>query len=251
VPEGGALNPAGLLGTLSACGVDFVVIGALAVGVHAEVRATGDIDVMVPVGDEANRRALRDALEQLGAVLLSAEQGGVDPAAGGEYPTVMFGTRYGKLDILYRPDGSDSYPKVKERSLQTTINGQRVHVAGKDDLVRMKLAAGRTDDFRDVANLTASEHGAARRVLVSMALAPDVDSEWARDLAAARAAYFDVSSRVRIVENTYLQIEARRSDLTDPQIEQWAHALADRLRAAGVIADTGADIDVRIQPPEN
>jgi hypothetical protein len=112
VAEDVALNPTGLLGTLSECGVDFVVIGAMAVGVHAEVRATGDVDVMVPIGDEANKRALQNALEQLGAVLLSSEQGGVDPSAGDPYPTVMFRTRYGKLDILYRPDGSDSYPKV-------------------------------------------------------------------------------------------------------------------------------------------
>jgi hypothetical protein len=245
VAEDGALNPAGLLGALSACGVDFVVIGALAVGVHAEVRATGDVDVMVPTGDEANRRALQDALRQLRAVLVSSAQGGVDPAAGEEYPTVMFRTRYGKLDILYRPDGSDSYPKVKRRSLQTTINGQRVHVAGRDDLIRMKLAAGRTDDLRDVANLTAPEQGAPRVVLVSMVLAPEVDREWARDMAAERAAYFDVSSRVLIAENTHLKIEARRSDLTDQQIEQWAHALADRLETAGVVAE--ADIDVQIR----
>ena len=46
--EDGALNPAGLLGALPTCGVDFVVIGALAVGVHAEVRATGDVDVQIP-----------------------------------------------------------------------------------------------------------------------------------------------------------------------------------------------------------
>ncbi|HEY5344271.1 MAG TPA: hypothetical protein VIJ66_11525 [Solirubrobacteraceae bacterium] len=241
----GALNPAGLLGTLSECGVDFVVIGAMAVGVHAEVRATGDVDVMVPIGDEVNRRALRDALRQLGAVLLSSERGGVDPAAGEEYPTVMFSTRYGKLDILYRPDGSDSYPKVKQRSLETTINGQRVDVAGKDDLVRMKLAAGRTDDFRDVANLTSSEQGVPRLVFVSMALGPEADHEWACDLAAARASYFDPSSRVRIADTTHLQIEARRSDLTDQQIEQWAHALADRLRAAGVIAHTDIDVQIR------
>jgi hypothetical protein len=245
VAEDGTLNPAGLLGALSAGGVDFVVIGALAVGVHAEVRATGDVDVMVPIGNEANRRALLEALQQLDAVLLSSEQGGLDPAVGEEYPTVMFRTRYGKLDVLYRPDGSDSYPKVKRRSLQTTINGQRVHVAGKDDLIRMKLAAGRTDDLRDVANLTSSEQGVPCQVLVSMVLAPEVDREWARDMTAERAAYFDASSRVRIAENTYLKIEARRSDLTDRQIEQWAHALADRLEAAGVLA--GADVDVQIR----
>jgi hypothetical protein len=246
VADHGALNPASLLSTLSACDVDFVVIGALAVGVHSEVRATGDVDVMVPVGDEANRRALQRALEQLSAVMLPSEQGGVDPSASDPYPTVMFRTRYGKLDILYRPDGSDSYPKVKQRSLETEVNGQRVHVAGKNDLVRMKLAAGRTDDLRDVANLTASEQGVPRRVFLSVELAPEVDHTWAHDLASARVAYFDPSGRVRIADGTHLQIEARRSDLTDQQIEQWAHALADRLEAAKIIAD--GDIDVQIHP---
>lgn len=241
----GALDPAALLGELAACGVDFVLIGALAVGVHSEVRATGDVDVMLPIGDEANKQALLRALEQLHAVRLSAEQGGVDPVAGDPYPTVMFATRYGKLDVLYRPDGSDSYQKVKRRSLNTTIGGRRVDVVGKDDLVRMKLAAGRTDDLRDVASLTSPEQGAPRRVFVSMTLAPSVEHEWARDLAAARTVYFDPSSRVRIAEGRYLQVEARRSDLTDRQIEQWAHVLADRLDAAGVIADL--EIDVQIE----
>jgi len=246
VADPGPLNPAGLLGTLSACDVDFVVIGALAVGVHAEVRATGDVDVMVPIGGEDNRHALQNALKQLGAVLLSHNQGGIDPSAGDPYLTVMFRTRYGKLDVLYQPDGSDTYPNVKRRSLQTTINGQRVHVAAKSDLIRMKLAAGRTDDFRDVANLTAPEQGAPRQVLLSMALARKVDHTWARDLAVTRAAYFDPSSRVQIVDDTHLRIEARRSDLTDQQIEQWTHALAERLEAAGVIADS--DIEVQIRP---
>ncbi|HZL49015.1 MAG TPA: hypothetical protein VFC30_08375 [Solirubrobacteraceae bacterium] len=241
----GALDPAALLGELAACGVDFVLIGALAVGVHSEVRATGDVDVMLPTGDEANKLALPRALEQLRAVRLSAEQGGVDPVAGDPYPTVMFATRHGKLDISYRPDGSDSYQKVKRRSLDTTIGGRRVHVVGKDDLVRMKLAAGRTDDLRDVAGLTSPEQGAPRRVFISMTLAPSVEHEWARDLAAACTVYFDPSSRVRITDGRYLRVEARRSDLTDRQIEQWAHALADRLDAAGVIAD--AEIDVRIE----
>ena len=240
----GALDPAALLGELAACGVDFVLIGALAVGVHSEVRATGDVDVMLPIGDEANRLALLRALGQLRAVRLSAEQGGVDPVAGDPYPTVMFATRHGKLDILYRPDGSDSYQKVKRRSLNTTIGGRRVHVVGKDDLVRMKLAAGRTDDLRDVASLTSPEQGAPRRVFVSMTLAPSVEHEWARDLAAARTVYFDPSCRVLIAEGRYLRVEASRSDLTDRQIEQWAHALADRLDAAGVIADLKIDVQI-------
>lgn len=239
----GALDPVALLGALAACGVDFVVIGALAVGVHSEVRATGDVDVMLPIGDDTNKHALLRALETLNAVRLSSEQGGVNPVAGDPYPTVMFGTRYGKLDVLYRPDGSDAYPEVKRRSLNTTIGGQRVRVAGKNDLVRMKLAAGRTDDLRDVASLTSSEQGAPREVFVSMVLTRDGDPEWARDLTAARVAYFDPRCRIQVADDRRLQIHAHRSDLTDGQIKQWAHALADRLRAAGAV--TNVDIEVR------
>jgi hypothetical protein len=64
-------------------------------------------------------------------------------------------------------------------------------------------------------------------------------------MAAERAAYFDPSSRVGIADSTHLRIEARRSDLTDLQIEQWAHALADRLQAAGVTANTDIDVQIR------
>jgi hypothetical protein len=160
----------------------------------------------------------------------------------------MFRTRYGKLDILYRPDGSDSYPNIKQRSVTTTLAGQQVSVAGKSDLVRMKLAAGRPDDLRDVAGLTASEHGEPRRIFVSMTLSPGADADWARDLAASRVGYFDPDSRISIAEGKYLQIEATRSDLTYQQLEQWAHALADRLLGAEVLADT--EIDVEISPAD-
>lgn len=113
-----------------------------------------------------------------------------------------------------------------------------------DDLIRMKLVAGRTDDLRGVANLTSSEQGVPRRVFVSMTLASEVDHEWARDMAAERAAYFDPSSRVRITDSTHLQIEARRSDLTDRQVEQWGPR-PNRSAAGGIITDS--DIDAQRQ----
>jgi hypothetical protein len=238
-----ALDPVSLLSTLSACGVDYVVIGAMAVGVHAEVRATGDVDVMVPVGDERNKRALAEALEQLHATQIPADQGGVDPTAGDRYPTVMFHTRHGKLDVLYRPDGSDAYPKVKQRAVHTRIGGQPVQVVGKDDLINMKLAAGRPNDFVDVANLTAQEHGTQRHVFASMALAPSVDEDWARDLALARVAHFDPAGRAWTTDG-WLRVEASRADLTDAQITRWAQALAERLHGAGVLADTQVHIEI-------
>lgn len=243
----GPLRPLALLAALSEAGVDFVVIGAIAVGVHSEVRSTGDVDVMVPTGDEQNKRILAEALERLGAVRIPADRGGITPPAVDPHPTVMFDTSYGKLDVLYRPDGSDSYARVKQRSQSSSIGGQPVRVAGRDDLIRMKLAAGRADDLRDVASLTARDRGESLSVSASMVLAPTADEGDTRDYAASRLAYFDPSGRASIAESKYLQIEATRADLTETQIERWAHALADRLRGAGLVTD--AEIDLEIGRP--
>jgi hypothetical protein len=241
----GPLDPIALLGALSECEVDFVVIGALAVGVHAEARSTGDVDVMVPTGDEANRRALEKALKKLNAVRIPAERGGIDPVAGDPYSTVMFGTRYGRLDVLYRPDGSDGYPKVKQRSVTSHIGGHAIKVAGRDDLVRMKLAAGRPDDLNDVASLTAAERGEPQRVSLTMKLEPDVDVEWAAGLAVSRVQYFDRDGRVWASQGR-LKVEATRADLSPGQLREWAQALADRLHGAGVVA--GPEVEVEIEP---
>jgi hypothetical protein len=159
----------------------------------------------------------------------------------------MFSTRHGKLEVLYRPDGSDSYPSVRRRAAQASIGGHPVLIVGRDDLVRMKLAAGRTHDLQDVASLTATDAGGRgeRRVRVSMKLAPEVDMEWAIDLVAARVELFDPVSRVDVRDGS-LTIEATRSDLNEPQIELWASALADRLRGAGVVV--GRDVTLSIDP---
>jgi hypothetical protein len=239
----GPLNPTALLASLSESGVDFVVIGALAVAVHGEVRGTGDVDVMVPIDDEANRRALERALTKLDAARIPPLGGGLHHGSEAQYPTLMFNTRFGRLDVLYRPDGSAPYPKIKQRAITRSLGGQPVRVAGRDDMVSMKLAAGRPDDLRDVASMTASEKGNARRIVVRMKLAPQVDEEWARELALARAALFDPRSRVTIVSGR-LDIEAVRQDLTDAQLEMWARALAERLCGSSVLADRSADVQI-------
>jgi hypothetical protein len=237
------LDPSAILAALAECRVDFVLIGALAVGVHAEVRATGDVDVMVPIGDRANRKRLAQALEKLNAQQLPGGLGGVHAAAGDHsYPTLVFRTRYGKLDVLYKPDGSDAYPAVKRRSLEARVAGQAIAVAGKDDLIRMKLAAGRPEDLVDVANMTGGG-GRARRVRVAMRLARGADAQWACDLADARVKLFDSRGRVW-TERGALKLEASRSGLSAAQLEVWANELADRLAAAGVVSDGEPAVEI-------
>jgi hypothetical protein len=54
------------LASLNAEGVDYLLIGGYAVGVHAQPRATKDLDIFVRC-DAANARALWSALAKFGA----------------------------------------------------------------------------------------------------------------------------------------------------------------------------------------
>jgi len=236
------LNPTALLAQLVECGVDFVVVGALAVGTYGEVRGTGDVDVMVPINDDANRKALDKALRKLDARKIPASEGGIEQGEP-EYPTLMFQTRFGKLDILYRPDGSAPYSKVKQRAVVRTLGGQSVAVVGKDDLLRMKLAAGRPHDLQDVASLTASEKGELRRIQLTMKLLDGVAEEWAHDLTAARVALFDERARVWVQEG-YVKVDARRSGLTDEQLQLWAQSLAERLHGSEILAEPACEAEI-------
>lgn len=245
------LQPASLLAALTEGGVDFVVVGAMAVGVHGEVRATGDLDVMVPHGDEANRERLDAVLKRLDAKLIPPEQAGAQPNPTDSYPALMFRTRHGRLDVLYRPDGSAPYEKVKQRSVLTAIGGHQVRVAGRDDLIAMKLAAGRAHDLIDVATLSfgGADQPAGRpsRLLAELALADGVDPDWALDLARSRVGHFDPGAKLR-VQRGRLTLDATRGDLTDDQLKRWAQALGERLHGAGVLSS--ARVEVEIQDPQ-
>ncbi len=236
-----------MLAVLIEHGVDLVVVGALAVGFHGHVRATGDVDVMVPIGDEANRDRLESALKALRAEKLSTLTGGGLPLPEDDpYPTLQFRTRLGRLDILYRPDGSTPYAKMKARSASTAIGSVTVRIAALDDVIAMKLAAGRSGDIDDVAALTSGarvEPRTNRTVFVALPLTADADPDWATDLLGLRLLEFDDGAEVW-VEDGRLSFEATRGDLTQGQVGQWARALAHRLRGAGLVSE--AEIEVRV-----
>lgn len=160
--------------------VDFLVVGGIAVATYVTDRATGDIDIMVPTGDDLNMSRLERSLQRLDAELLGTQAGhGRKPASDDPYPTLLFSTRHGKLNVLYRPDGSTRYEEMRARGREITVLERKVRVAASDDLVRMKLAAGRRQDLDDVATLT-TRGGARtpqreRRVVASWRLPASVD----------------------------------------------------------------------------
>jgi predicted nucleotidyltransferase len=151
-------DPRRVLVTLAEHGVDFVVVGGVAVQAHGHGRSTRDLDV-VPRPDLVNLARLGEALASLGARLLRAEQPVdiTDPQLLTRAPMVPLITEYGRLDLLNlveTPGAPRSYDDLRERAFEARIDGHVVAVAGLDDLIRMKRAAGREVDLEDIGALT-------------------------------------------------------------------------------------------------
>lgn len=221
--------------------VDFLVVGGIAVATYVTDRATGDIDIMVPTDDDLNKSRLERSLQRLDAELLGTQAGhGRKPAPDDPYPTLLFSTRHGKLNVLYRPDGSTRYEEMRARGREITVLERKVRVAASDDLVRMKLAAGRRQDLDDVATLT-TRGGARtpqreRRVVASWRLPASVDPEAAVEFLTGRVLEADPSGQAWM-SGDLLTMEVERDDLSDGHLRAWVAAVHDRLRGVGLVED--------------
>jgi Nucleotidyl transferase AbiEii toxin, Type IV TA system len=164
-------RPTELIGALALAGVDFVVIGGVAVVVQASPRFTRDLDISYAT-DTAN-------LERLGALLVALEarlRGVGDapfmPDARTLRHTQMLTltTRSGDLDLLVDPPGSRGYAALRRHADIVDLDGVSVRIASLEDLIEMKRAAGRPQDQIDVESLEAARsrmRGTRRRPEVS------------------------------------------------------------------------------------
>lgn len=142
--------------------VDFVLVGGLAAQTHGSTRMTNDVDV-IPAPDPDNLERLAVALHALRAHVLNPGHEGleIDAAMLPRATIWQFATPHGDVDVLHEAPGAGPYAELRERALSITLADTRVSVAGRDDLIRMKLARGRPVDRADVAALTDLEAGSA------------------------------------------------------------------------------------------
>ena len=150
-----------LLKSLSEARVGYVLVGGLAVQLHGYLRSTFDIDLVLAMNDENLARfidvvkrcgmkpvipvdidALRDArqIEQW-----HREKGMLafvlrEPQAGGNV-----------IDILVRPE--ITYERLLKNAVEAELSGNKVCIAGIDDLLVMKRAANRPKDRLDIEAL--------------------------------------------------------------------------------------------------
>jgi hypothetical protein len=154
------LAPEQLLGALREHGVDFVIIGGFALAAHGVVRGTKDLDI-VPDPYPENIGRLAGALRALEAEVLLADdfhpsEVGTAPdeeglALGGNW---VLRTALGRLDVMQDVPGMKSYAALRVSSVRHDVPGAGTFdFCGLDDLIAMKVAAGRPQDELDVASL--------------------------------------------------------------------------------------------------
>ena len=142
-----------VLKAFEASGLEYVLIGAAAMGLHGVVRATEDVDLFI--------KATPENVERLRAALRSAYDG--DPhieeisAADllGEYPAVRYYPPSGDLyfDILTRLGEAATFESVAHETKE--IDGTRVTVATPGALYSLKKDTVRAKDREDAAALNA------------------------------------------------------------------------------------------------
>lgn len=140
--------------------VDFVLVGGLAAQTHGNTRMTNEVD-LIPAPDRQNLGRLADALQALGARVLNPGHEGleIDAAMLSRATIWQLATPHGDIDVLHEAPGAAPYPELRDRALTIALDDVHIPVAGRDDLIRMKLARGRPIDRADVAALTDPERG--------------------------------------------------------------------------------------------
>lgn len=132
-------------------GLEYVLIGAAAMGFHGLVRATEDLDVFI--------RATADNVERLKRAFRAAYDGdpNVDAISGadllGDYPAVRYYPPSGDLyfDVLTRLGEAASYETVAAET--KVVDGVRVRVATPAALYRLKKGTVRPLDRHDAEAL--------------------------------------------------------------------------------------------------
>ncbi len=128
--------------------VDFMIVGAYALGTHGYPRATGDIDIWVKP-NKTNSKKLYKALARFGAPL---DQIQIDEFAT-EGIVFQIGVIPRRIDIITKIDGV-TYEEADEDKIIVEIEGLRIPVISLEKLIKNKRATGRERDELDIKILT-------------------------------------------------------------------------------------------------
>jgi len=124
--------------------VDYIIVGAYALGFHGAPRYTGDLDVFVKP-DPITAKRIMQALNEFGfgAVGLTAE----DFVKEGK--VVQLGVPPVRIDIITSITGVQ-WEQVQSGRVEGWFGDLRVYYIGRDDFIANKRALGRKKDIADL-----------------------------------------------------------------------------------------------------
>jgi len=128
-------------------GVEFMLVGGYAVGLHGWPRTTFDIDFWI-LANPTNAAAVMRALKKFGAPLMDLSEEDF------HRPGMVFqiGTAPQRIDILSAVSGL-TYEAASARAETMQVDGLNLKVISLDDLIVNKRASGRPKDLADAMTL--------------------------------------------------------------------------------------------------
>jgi hypothetical protein len=136
-----------LLSAFHSCRVRYLIVGGWAVSIHAQPRATQDMDIFVS-SDSQNLKAVYEALVQFGAPV-----GNMEKSQFLEHGTFFrMGLPPCQVDIFPEIPGVQFEACWPNRSVISLDAESRlcIDVISPQDLIAAKLASGRAQDLADV-----------------------------------------------------------------------------------------------------
>lgn len=138
--------------------VEYVTIGGIAVQAYGGQRLTQDLDVAIAASTD-NVTRLAEALLDLDARILGpdGQRSRSVPSASllGSSDHWHLITDHGPLDILTLPSHLGSFADMRARAHEVPLGDLSIPIAHREDLLKMKRAAGRPQDLADIQLLEA------------------------------------------------------------------------------------------------
>jgi hypothetical protein len=153
VTDSGTFDARELFRALARHGVEYVTVGGIAIQAYGGQRLTQDLDVAI-ASSTNNLARLADALLDLDARIL-----GPDGQRSQSTPSVSLLassdqwhliTAHGPLDVLTLPAHLGSFADMRGRAHEVPLGDLSIPIAHREDLLKMKRAAGRPQDLADV-----------------------------------------------------------------------------------------------------
>lgn len=141
-----------LISILNSHQIEFMVVGAHALGQYTEPRFTSDLDLFLRKTEE-NMQRLADALAEFG---MPIDRESLKGMIEKDRAMIIIGAPPNRVDFLNFLTGldfDDAYPRTEIRSIGST----KAPFISKQDLITAKRAVGRPKDLADLAALMETE----------------------------------------------------------------------------------------------